>query len=839
MTTIVKRTACYGCPVFACFIKVYIEDGKIVKVERDAERPGVECRRGFLDNGGRAMIEYHYSPLRLNYPLKRVGERGANKWQRISWDQALDEIAAKLKELKEKYGPHCVAVMTGTAHHSDNNWLPWRFHVAFGSVNHMGHEQVCYGVNVVTQEFTFGWPVSFVYLFRVPKCCVLAGTNVSEAIFPIWEAVKEFKKKGMKLVVVDARLTEAARIADMWLQVRPGSDIALWLSWIHLIMKEGWYDREFVENWSNAPFLVRTDTNKILRANEVFKGESADSFVVWNTVTNAPAVWVAWPLNQRGYKDKEVKPALSGTYTIQLVDGTKVQCKTVWDMLWERVKDWTPERAAEITWVDKDKIVDACKMYATFAPGGTSGYPILIPAGHLYDSYAPGSTDVYRSCWILRILCGSVERTELLSGMYDPKKCVPIYEMELRPDEAFTPEEKSKQIGADRFRALGFPGFDLKTKYEKMFWPAPTNAMWSCQPHPPTIWRDILAEKPNRIRAVIMSGANPLLKYANSKLVYEAMKKLDLIVALEFVMTPSALLADYVLPMADWLERPEIGPSTPADMFNVIHVSGAVVKPEYERRTDYDFFRGIAVRLGLEKFFPWKDLEECYNWRLRGLLEAYGCKDINEFAEKVGYEYPPQEPEKFKRMNGFATPTGKTEIWSVALETLGYDPLPHFVEPAYSNPRNYPLLSKQYPYILITQNRHLPNYHTMYFEVPSLRKMCPDPIVEIHPDTARKANPPIADGDWVWVETRMGRIRMKARLTTGIHPSVINVQHHWWFPELPAEEPWLHGVWLSNANVLTDDDPDLCDPAFGSWPHFQLCKIYKVTDPRHLEEIGA
>ncbi len=109
--------------------------------------------------------------------------------------------------------------------------------------------------------------------------------------------------------------------------------------------------------------------------------------------------------------------------------------------------------------------------------------------------------------------------------------------------------------------------------------------------------------------------------------------------------------------------------------------------------------------------------------------------------------------------------------------------------------------------------------------------------MEIHADTARRMDPPITDGDWVWIETRKGRIKQRAKLTFGLDQMCVKAQHQWWFPEMPGEEPYLHGAWLSSTNVLTEDDPELCDPVFGGWPHSSIpCTVYKVTDGSHLEE---
>ena len=137
-------------------------------------------------------------------------------------------------------------------------------------------------------------------------------------------------------------------------------------------------------------------------------------------------------------------------------------------------------------------------------------------------------------------------------------------------------------------------------------------------------------------------------------------------------------------------------------------------------------------------------------------------------------------------------------------------------------------IAKEYPLILITGGRMRPLFHSEHRQLGmGTREQRPDPIVQIHPDTARELG--IADGDWAYIETRRGRIKQKAEVTTRIHPRVINVESHWWFPEQPAEEPCLHGLWQSNANVLTMEELDACDQVTGGWPlRALLCKVYKV-----------
>jgi thiosulfate reductase/polysulfide reductase chain A len=303
-------------------------------------------------------------------------------------------------------------------------------------------------------------------------------------------------------------------------------------------------------------------------------------------------------------------------------------------------------------------------------------------------------------------------------------------------------------------------------------------------------------------------------------------------VVLEHFMTPTALLADYVLPIASKLEKPMC--ATHEDFAPNIACSEAAVEPLGERHGDYFFWKGLAERLGFGEYFPWETEEELANERLAPL----GLTFEEVATEK--YFVRSEEPWIYSSINprtgkatGFATPSGKVELYSNVLEELGYDPLPFYEEPPES-PVSTPEVAEEYPYILITGANFRPMFHSenRHFGMGT-REQHPDPIAELHPDAAEPLG--IEDGDWFYIETRRGVIRQRARVTDEIHPRVINVQRHWWFPEEPAREPWLHGLWESNANVLTmADDPDTFDPVTGGWPlRALLCKIYKpITFPK-------
>jgi thiosulfate reductase/polysulfide reductase chain A len=164
------------------------------------------------------------------------------------------------------------------------------------------------------------------------------------------------------------------------------------------------------------------------------------------------------------------------------------------------------------------------------------------------------------------------------------------------------------------------------------------------------------------------------------------------------------------------------------------------------------------------------------------------------------------------------------EIYSTIFEKHGYDPLPVFVEPPQS-PSGTPELLKDYPYILITGGRTIEYYHSSGRQIKPLRDRIPDPVFEVHPDTAKKEN--IEEGDWVWIETpqiKGERVRLKVKLTTNLDPRVVHAQHGWWFPEKPAPE---HGCFESNIDVVLSDDPPR-EKICGSVPtRGTLCRFYK------------
>lgn len=736
MSLEVKKSICCWCNS-KCSVEAYLSDGKLEKVEENKHHSRAEELRTIVRScpRARAAKEWFYHPGRLNYPLKRAGEKGENKWEQISWEQALTEIAEKLSEIKQKYGAEAVATSKGTGRTHDE--FRRRFFNLFGSPNTIAPDQICFGPAAIPSLAMFGYTLSFTILSAPTasvSCLLLVGHNPEQAYKHKWYPILQQLKRGMKLIVIDPRRTAPAQRADIWLQIRPGTDYALYLAMINVIIAQKLYDKEFVERWCYG-----------------------------------------------------------------------------FDKLVECTSPYTPEKVAAITWVPAEMIEEAARMYATNKPA--------IQAVAMGIEQSPNSIQNMIARFALTAITGNIDIQggERL-GMRNSRL---RSELDIELNDSLSPEQKSKQIGAERFKLHSFYAID----------PIMQNAIGKigyqniCHAHGPSVYRAMITGEPYPVKALITQASNPMVTQPNTKLVYQALKNLELYVVHDYWMTPSAQLADYVLPGTTWLERPELFCAW--DMVTWVAAADAVLAPtvegHYDRKTDFDLWRGLGIRLGQGKYWPWHNLKETFNYR----LEPMGLTFDQIINEREGTVSGEEVERKYEKL-GFGTFTGKAELYPVILEKLGYDPLPPYKEPLIS-PISNPELANEFPLILQTGARHLPFFHSEHRQIDSMRRRHPEPLVEINPKTAIEYG--INNGDWVWIETPRGRVKQKCKYFEGIDPRVISAQHGWWFPEMPGEEPWLHGVWESNINVVTEDAPEYCNPINGGWPlRTLLCKIYKVLE---------
>jgi anaerobic selenocysteine-containing dehydrogenase len=699
------RSACCGC-YLQCSVIGHVEDGKIIKITGEPDDP---TTHGSICPKGANFGEYAHHPDRLKYPLKRIGERGEGKWKRISWDEALDEIVVKLKEVISKYSPLSVV---GCPTYGRNAILV-PFLNALGSPNALGTTDHCEGASIVSDYATVGNFVSnFSHIpdYKNSNCIFIWGTDPSVASNPEWVGIKKVRKeRDVKLVVIDPRKIKPAEQATLYLQIRPGTDGALALAMLNVIINEGLYDKEFVEKWCFG-----------------------------------------------------------------------------FDKLAERVQNFTPEKVQDITWIPAEKIREVARMYATNTPTCLFNKLGLNQQGnsfYAHRAYASlqaitGNLDVPGGNLLPKRLPGFIHSRDLLGWeVFNIEK---INVPDVPPENR---ELEGKRIGAKRFP----------------LWAGPDGA--SHDAHHQSVFKAMLYDDPYPVKALISLGMNPVVASPNPEEVIRALKNLDLNVAMEHFMTPSAELADFILPASCWCE----GDGTAGEFnYSIFTIIQKLVDPPGEAWSDGKFLIELAKRLNLDKFPKWKNMREFTEWRLKDT--GYTFEDLKQ----KGLVHYPMEYKTYEK-RGFKTPTGKVELYSTWCEKFGYDPLPNYREP-YEGEIENPELAEKFP-LIFTGRREIFYTKTAGHNLSWARKIMPHNTLEIHPDTAKARG--IENDDWVWVEnSKSKRIRVKAKVTEKIHPKVVSAVACWWEPDKPGPE---HGCLDQNINVLASSDPPY-DPVAGTPP---------------------
>jgi anaerobic selenocysteine-containing dehydrogenase len=454
----------------------------------------------------------------------------------------------------------------------------------------------------------------------------------------------------------------------------------------------------------------------------------------------------------------------------------------------EHIKAYPPEKAAEITWLSATQIKEAARLYARTRPA-TVHHRVAV-------EHNINSTQTDRALVIMAAVTGNlgVKGGNLLPTHvpgYIPTGGVIGF--------CKLPSEIAKErLGSDEYPLISGP--------EPLF----------LFVHAALAAKAMLQGEPYPLKGLFLAGGNPVVNMQNTRRTWEAFKSLELFVAADFFMTPTAELADYVLPATTWLERDEC---CDEQYMNCIAARQKAVEPLYESRDDVQMVIDLVQRIpwANRKYLPWNSVEEFNDFRVQGMGMTF------EAFKKKGY-VPVDPAYKQYEEKGFNTPTGKVEIYSTIFEKHGYDPLPTYAEPRES-PVSTPELLKDYPYILITGGRTIEYYHSSGRQIKPLRKRMPYPEIEVHPETAQREN--VDEGDWVWVETpqiKGERVRFKVKITSDLDPKVVHAQHGWWFPEKPAPD---HGCFESNIDVVLSDDPPREKICGSVAIRGTLCRIYK------------
>ncbi len=771
------------------------EDGRLTAVEPDPTHPTGEA----LCAKGRAAPEYVYSNARMLYPMKRTRSKGDPDpgWQRISWDEALDTTAEKLKSIQQKSGTESIAFsITTTAGTAMQDGSPFveRLRQAFGTPNAVESIELCNFGNTFVYPHTFGvsMPVSEV---EKSDCIILWGHNPTMTWLAFGSRIAQAKRRGAKLIVMDPVRVGLAAKADEWLRVRPGTDGALALSLAHVMIEEALYDETFVRDWTNGPFLIRDDNGEFLSAADLTAGGDPKLRVVWDVLSDQTILYDPDTGEYERDRVERVEPALSGHRSVAGLNGS-IGCRSVFDCYAALCAQYPPERAADVVWVPADQIRNTARLI-----GASEAVSCYAWAGLEMHS---NTSQTARAIACLYALTGCFDAPGG-NVIFDVVPVNTVYGRELMPESML-----NKSLGMEE-RTLG---------PESIFGWINTDALYKA----------VLQRKPYGVDALVSFGLNLLVSHADGERGAKALDALEFMVHADLFMTPTATHADIFLPVNTPWEREALKTNFVVDQSASARVQlrQQVIESRGESRSDAWIAFELAKRLGLAEHFWNGDIEGGY----REILEPSGISVEALRAQPSGIDRALKTQYRKYRgggdapPRGFATPSRRVELYSETFLRHGYPPLPEFVEPA-MGPIARPDVAQKFPLILTDSKS--PHYlHSQFRHVAKLRRSERDPRIDMHPETAAARG--VADGDWVELVTPHGRARMRARFVDSIDPRVVLARVGWW---QACDDLSLEGYDAEaddGANLNRAIGNDDYDPIGGCVPHKSyLCEIRKTA----------
>jgi len=691
----VLKTFCSICNPFShCGINAYVENGQLVGVDGTPDHP---ANQGTLCAKGAASIQYVYAKNRLKYPMVQRGKRGSKNWERVSWEEALSLLASRLTQIGNQYGPESVIFFSGYP-----KWFrPFLQRLAhgYGSPNFCTETSNCQSSPVTAATITYGYS-GRADLPRT-RCVLNWSTNPFYTNATMARHLFDLKEKGVKLISVDPRVSAFTQKADLHLQLRPGTDGALALAMIKVLIDENLYDQSFVKQWTVG-----------------------------------------------------------------------------FDELSKYLEECSLEWAEEITGVPKERMREAARLYGTIKPAAlmtsasSTTHHVNGFQNHRAILLLPGLTgnfDIPGGNWVQ-----PMTYQETTSG-------APTNEEKIRLIEKL--KDLPPRIGEDRF-------------------PVWCHHYFGPEAHALAIPFQIRSEKPYPLKAFVGFGANYRM-WPGSDFFLQSLLSLDFLVNTDIFFTDTCQWMDLVLPAATSFERSEL------KHWNAkyLMLTSPVINPVEESRSDVDIIFDIAKHLGLGELFWNGNFDAAIDELMAP--SGYTAEELRRYPEGTYVRNPLQAGYKKYEKSGFPTPSGKMEIASTILKEAGFDGLPLYKEP------QHPSLSKdpaRYPLILNTGSR-LPMFiHSEMHNVPWCQELRKDPLLDMNPSDAAERD--IRPGDWIWLETPRGKIRVKPNLTETVLRGVVHM---------------VHGLQEANVNLLFE--PEYLDPISG-FPGFKSlrCQVSKAVE---------
>lgn len=730
------RANCQG----GCRVKIKVRDGKVVSTsmaELPDERYNRICARGL------SHLQFIYNENRLRYPMRRTGERGEDKWEQITWDEAISEISSKWSSYREEYGNSSIAFFTGGGNYGAS------VSVTDGN-NMVGHLKNTIGGTTITHYFDWGYFFGSMISVGLDECSsgnelvtlpesktiIIWGGNPSVAQPQSWHFIMEAKKAGAKLICIDPTVTKSACASDIHVSIRPGTDAALAMAMINVVVENGWVNTDFIKKSTVGPLLVKKSDGMYLRQSDLGLPQTKTTDPATGEEKENDEYIVLASDGSYDTPDKIDDPVIEGTHTINDIE---VTC--AYTLMLESCAEWTPSRVATLCDIDESMIREITEIYAKNGPS-------TIWEGFGPDHYANGHY-AYFAMAALAAVTGNLGKHGAFAGC-----CL----------------MDGPYIISSAFNAV--------TDVE----PGPNI--------PGPIVNEIAKSKticgmPIDLKSLYVYAGNPLASMVDRKQWIEFLNSLELVVVADIMMSDTARYADIVLPVVHWFEMEDVSCGcTP-----FIGIQEKAIEPSFEAKSDYEIAQLIGRKMGLKGNFemPLSEFHEKLfdngNARNRGVTwEA--IKEGELFRTITA------NPHIHGENNIYPTSTGRVEFYRESpASNVDYgqtfdiekERLPHW-EPPYEawsiDVDNYPAheLAKSYPLILNTERNKM-RTHTIFGHNPWLLELYNEPVCHMNPVDAEQRG--IANADYVKVFNDRGEVTVKVITDPRIRPGVIQLSKGW------------------------------------------------------------
>ena len=751
----------FGCHEH-CVLEVHSKDGKVIRTQR-ANMPGPApgCR---ICSKGATALDTLYADDKLKYPLKRKPgtERGAGQWERISWEQAFDEIGQAINDSIEKYGSRSVLMNkfwcgVPAADRSTGHDLAMGFIDALGGT-------VFEGPSV---------DMSLIYASLTDQGALISNSkyllnDYSDAIF-IWGSnpigftrpgetthMLDAKDRGTKLIHISNLFDVTSAKVDEWVPIKSGTDAALALGMAHTIIEDGTYDKATLVDRTTAAYLVRDDNGQYLRWSDVEEGGSPAEYVfvaeedssahpaprdVGTVAAGAIGSDASQMYAGKSEQEKtDVYAGMNPQLDVELtVNG--IPCKSVFRKLREHVAKWTPEAQEELTGVPAEKCRELARYYAN-----TERVTMFANNGFRYANGVQADRAVYLLCYLTGKL-GKPGATLLPSAMdYPPQSAINIM-------------------------PIWFPSGDVQSSDQETL---------------PNILKSFHDPSMQQYKVLINAFSNPLLNWPNKHMwKEEILPNIDCFVVNEIRYSDTAKYADYILPEASIYERWELmsGPN------DCITLCEPAIEPIGECKDFAEIYRGLAERVGIGEYFQ-RTLKEWLEFKMeitmmsRPIMAKITEEEDPEHAgestpvtwerlekmKTLHIDVPYEAPDNFTS-NTFETPSGKIEFYQEGLAPIGKSFADYETCIFQDDPTR-----EQYP-LQFYPGRHKYFMQSQYTNVPDLVNLATATQTGVAMNPNEAARRGLHDGDDVEVFNQRGTIKVKLRL----RPDIPEGMAHMWY----------------------------------------------------------